>query len=443
MHILFLLIDFLVICGLSNCSLLFIGTDLSVWASAWITGLLFMGYIFINIFPGWYKMRSFRCKILAGGSDLLIAFMYSTIAEVVIYVLMLLYGGYQVWQYVIYAVLAVIVCGISFWNGIIRCYTVSAQLGIKLRVLGAVFGMFPIINIVFLVKIVSATQKEAIYEAKHDAIEEARKGQNICATKYPVLLVHGVFFRDRKRFNYWGRIPEVLVMNGAKIYYGNQQSALSVKDSAAELAKRIKKIIEETGCEKINIIAHSKGGLDTRYALSRLDCGKYVATFTSINSPHRGCLFVDNIFNSLSEKARNKMAAAYNKAAKTVGDTTPDFLAAVGDLRHSACEEFNKNVPDCEGVIYRSVGSSAKKTSHTRFPMSLFFPFVSITEGENDGLVSVDAMKWGESFRFIKVEGKRGVTHADVIDLNKDNIDGFDVREFYVQLIANLKNEGF
>lgn len=442
MRYLQLLYDFLIICGLSNVALLFIN-PVPIIISVPVTVFLCIANLMVNIFPGHYKTHSKRCKVLGGGSDLLIVFMCSTIADVIIATNMLLFGGYEAGEYAVHGVIAFFVCGTVFWNGIIRCYTTSAQLGIKLRVLGAVFGMVPIVNIVFLVIIISVTRKEVIYEMKHDAIEESRKGENICATKYPVLLVHGVFFRDRKNFNYWGRIPSALTLNGARIFYGNQQSALSVKDSAMELSERIKEIIRETGSKKINIIAHSKGGLDARYAVSKLGCGKYVATLTTINTPHRGCIFVDNIFKQLNEDARNKMASAYNTMAKISGDTMPDFLSAVGDLRHSACEEFNKNVPDYEGVVYRSVGSYARKTSQTRFPMSLFFPFVSLVEGENDGLVAVEAMKWGERFKLIEVKGRRGVSHADVIDLNKDNIDGFDVREFYIQLVAELKKEGF
>ena len=437
-----LIFDFIAICGLSNVALLYFN-HIPLFFSLPITIFLCIANLVVNIIPGSYKTRSKRCRVLGGGIDLLIVFMYSTIADIVIAVNMLLFGGYEFWQYAVHGIIAFLVCGTAFWNGIIRCYTTSAQLGIKLRVLGAVFGMVPIVNIVFLVIIISTARKEVIYEMKHDAIEESRKGQNICATKYPVLLVHGVFFRDRKSFNYWGRIPSALTLNGATIFYGNQQSALSVKDSAMELSERIKEIIRETGAEKVNIIAHSKGGLDARYAISRLGCDKYTATLTTINTPHHGCIFVDNIFKQINDDARNTMASAYNTMAKTTGDTNPDFLSAVSDLRHSVCEEFNKNVPDCDGVIYRSVGSSASKTSQTRFPMSVFFPFVSRTEGENDGLVSVEAMKWGESFKLIRVKGERGVSHADVIDLNKDNIDGFDVREFYVRLVAELKKEGF
>lgn len=65
---------------------------------------------------------------------------------------------------------------------------------------------------------------------------------DLCATKYPLLLVHGVFFRDYRYLNYWGRIPRTLEKYGAVVYYGKHQSAASVCDSARELAARIKYI---------------------------------------------------------------------------------------------------------------------------------------------------------------------------------------------------------
>ena len=63
-----------------------------------------------------------------------------------------------------------------------------------------------------------------------------RAESEICKTKYPILLVHGVFFRDFRYVNYWGRIPKELQRNGATVYYGQQQSAAAVEDSGRELA---------------------------------------------------------------------------------------------------------------------------------------------------------------------------------------------------------------
>ena len=126
---------------------------------------------------------------------------------------------------------------------------------------------------------------------------------------------------------FWGRIPKELRRNGATVYYGQQQSAAAVEDSGKELAERIRQIVETTGCE-MNIIAHSKGGLDSRAAIAHAGCAPYVATLTTINTPHRGCIFAEYLLGKVPQAARLKIAAAYNAAMKRVGDPNPDFLAA-------------------------------------------------------------------------------------------------------------------
>lgn len=49
---------------------------------------------------------------------------------------------------------------------------------------------------------------------------------------------------------------------------------------------------------------------------------------------------------------------------------------------------------------------------------------------------------WGEKYRFLTASGNRGISHGDMIDLNRENFDGFDVREFYVQLVDELRQIG-
>ena len=69
-----------------------------------------------------------------------------------------------------------------------------------------------------------------------------------------------------------------LIRNGATVYYGGQQSAASTENAAKELRERILRIVEETGCGKVNIIAHSKGGLEARWAVGKLGLAPYVAS---------------------------------------------------------------------------------------------------------------------------------------------------------------------
>ena len=38
---------------------------------------------------------------------------------------------------------------------------------------------------------------------------------------------------------------------------------------------------------------------------------------------------------------------------------------------------------------------------------------------------------------------KKGISHGDVIDLTRQDIIGYDVCEFYVDLVKELKERGF
>jgi triacylglycerol lipase len=300
-----------------------------------------------------------------------------------------------------------------------------------------------VVNLIVLLKLISLSKAEYRFENEKEQLNLERAGEGICRTKYPLLMVHGVFFRDFEHLSYWGRIPKELERNGAKVYYGGQSSAMSVADCAAELKETIERIVNETGCGKVNIIAHSKGGLDSRFAISRLGCDRYTASLTTVNTPHRGCKFADYLLSKAGEGLRAKVSAAYNAAAKKLGDPAPDFISAVTDLTFEACGRINEECPDIPGVVYQSIGSRCVKAGSGRFPLNLTYLIAGHFEGDNDGLVSVESMKWGESFTLLEPKGKRGITHADVIDLNRENIKGFDVREFYVGLVSDLKRRGF
>ena len=389
------------------------------------------------------KIPSGRLRICSQGSDLLLLFCISTAAST-LYLLLeigqLFSGEVKIW--LLHLLNIFIAEAIVFWNGIIRVYLTSKQLAVKWRLLGLICGFIPIANLVVLYHIMKITAYEAKLEGEKLLLDESRVDQKICATKYPILLVHGVFFRDFKYLNYWGRIPAELEKNGAEIYYGNHQSADSVEGSAAELAGRIRQITKESGCEKLNIIAHSKGGLDCRYALSELGIENQVASLTTINTPHRGCLFADYLLKKIPQDVQKKTADAYNKAVKVLGDENPDFMKAVQDLTAGACEERNRYIKDAAGVYYQSVGSKCNHAVNGRFPLNFTYYLVKYFGGENDGLVSMESFPWGENFRLVTVKGKRGVSHGDMIDLNRENIPGFDVREFYVELVAELKRKG-
>ena len=77
-----------------------------------------------------------------------------------------------------------------------------------------------------------------------------------------------------------------------------------------------------------------------------------------------------------------------------------------------------------------------------KFPLNISYMIVKRFDGANDGLVSEPSFHWGERYTLLRATGLRGISHGDVVDLNRQNIKGFDVREFYVQLVKDLKDRG-
>ena len=447
------IIQILAVLAAANAWLLFLSLGGGLPGTA-VCLLLLAAFLCVNLWPVPKTAPTKRIHQLSVGCELLRLFLVTATVNAV-WMLALLpsairqlhsagyFSGLWMVMWIFNTLVIVLLEAVVFWNGMIRVYLTSVQLGLKHRVLAALCGWIPFLNIWYLTKIIRITAEEAEFETEKWELDEVRAENEICKTKYPILMVHGVFFRDFRYLNYWGRIPRELKRNGATVYYGQQQSAAAVEDSGKELAARIREILEETGCEKVNIIAHSKGGLDSRAAIAHCGMAPYVATLTTINTPHRGCIYAEYLLNKVPEAARQKVAAAYNAALKRLGDENPDFLAAVTDLTESACLARNETTPDMPGVLYESVMSYCRKARHGKFPLNATYPVVKHFDGKNDGLVSVDSAKWGTRFTLLEPVGKRGISHGDVVDLNRENIPGFDVREFYVNLAADLKKRGY
>ena len=99
-------------------------------------------------------------------------------------------------------------------------------------------------------------------------------------------------------------------------------------------------------------------------------------------------------------------------------------------------------MPTPEGIFCQSIGSIMTKAVHGQFPLNFSYHLVKHFDGVNDGLVSENSFEWGEKYTLLTPPGNRGISHGDIVDLNRENIPGFDVREFYVHLVNDLKNRG-
>ncbi|WP_238916776.1 triacylglycerol lipase [Clostridium sp. YIM B02555] len=409
--------------------------------------IIFILYLWmkVNVAPHTKKqIVNLRLRVMLGGRRIVLYGLYTTFIQAIIYLTgFTRIQGFGMPEYVLIAdsIVVIVAILILLVNGMLRILCTSRRLNIVKRLIVGFWSLIPIINVFVMLYACRIAGMEYDHECYKVINYEARVDSAVCKTKYPLVLVHGVGFRDLKYINYWGRIPKELIRNGATVYYGNQEAWGTVEYNAKDIKNKIMNIIKETGSEKVNIIAHSKGGLDSRYMISKLDMGDYVASLTMISSPHRGCKFVD-IACKIPDKIYKAIARFFDKHYKLLGDKNPDFYTASRQFSTYHSKKFNEEVKDVEQVYYQSY-TSVVKNIFSDYVIAIPYIFVKLTEGENDGLVAIDSAKWGEFKGVLRNKGRRGISHGDIIDLRRDDYKGFDVIEKYVEIVSELKNKGY
>lgn len=269
-----------------------------------------------------------------------------------------------------------------------------------------------------------------------------------CQTKYPIVLIHGAGFRDRKHLNYWGRIPKVLTNNGCSIFYGHQDSWATIENNARIIKNSIEKVIEETGMDKVNLIAHSKGGLESRYVISSLGMSAKIASLTTIATPHHGSKTMDLVLK-LPKVLIRFVSVFANLWFRMLGDANPDFYNVCGQFTTYFVEKFNAENPDAEEVYYQSYSAVMNNSFSDIF---MFIPhfFVNLVEGENDGLVTPKSAEWTNYMGVLRGSTNRGISHADEVDIRRMKLSRKnsterinDICDVYCQIVSELKGSGY
>lgn len=265
--------------------------------------------------------------------------------------------------------------------------------------------------------------------------------------KYPVLLVHGMGFRDRKWFCYWGRVPKLLQSMGIEVFFGGQDSNGSLEDNASCVAKRIDEVLAKTGGKKVNIIAHSKGGLESRYIISTMGYGDRIASLTTISTPHHGSKTVDLLMKTPQWLVK-AAAVPVDLWFRLLGDQKPRTYRAIRLFLTREAADFNRNNPDDSRVYYQSY-AFVMKNPFSDITMVLPSFVVGLIEGENDGLLPPSAVQWGDFKGIYRGNGHRGISHADEVDLRrgpftrKKGSGVSDILDLYRGIILDLAERGF
>jgi triacylglycerol lipase len=109
---------------------------------------------------------------------------------------------------------------------------------------------------------------------------------DVDAAATPILLVHG-FIENHAIFSVMER---ALRRRGFQMLTAYDYGLLthSIQRAAIRLGETIKRLVTQSGYERIHVIGHSLGGLITRYYVQRLGGDSCVHTLVTLGTPHQG-----------------------------------------------------------------------------------------------------------------------------------------------------------
>ncbi|MBN1365178.1 MAG: hypothetical protein JW976_10280 [Syntrophaceae bacterium] len=307
-----------------------------------------------------------------------------------------------------------------------------------------------------------------------------------CKTKYPIVLVHGAFWRDKNLLgiDYWWSIPKALRDKGATVYVTNQDPFNSEAARAQQVADELAVQFAINGWSKVNLIAHSMGPLDSRNVISNLaipgvcaagTCNKKVASLTSISGTHTGSEVADFIAWAWWDIPLLK----YTFIPEAIGFIVSEAINLFGGMLELASEQdckallidlitptvtnvFNPNTPNRAGVMYQAYGGKINYINLLVDPLgqgvsAICYAVMGIMGvGNNDSLVTTASAhiptlcKKGEYCKTPVYKGDittsilfPGVNHFYEIDQFFGYTPGFDASGFYVNIAKNLKKAGY
>ncbi|HEY8668164.1 MAG TPA: hypothetical protein VIL86_16065, partial [Tepidisphaeraceae bacterium] len=200
--------------------------------------------------------------------------------------------------------------------------------------------------------------------------------------------------------SYFTGVDRALIRLGHSLIISRVHPTGSIEKRARQLKETILRQLDVMGADaargapagdktgpptRIAIIAHSLGGLDARYMISKLGMAERVETLITVTTPHHGSPYADWCVRHLGQRLG--------------GFKLMNFLGidveGIRDLTTERCARFNECVENAPGVKYFSVSCARPWNQITPLLMPSH-KVVFDVEGDNDGLVSVRSAHWGE-----------------------------------------------
>jgi triacylglycerol lipase len=250
------------------------------------------------------------------------------------------------------------------------------------------------------------------------------------ALKAPLVLVHGLFGFNRIQVSdftiadYFPGVVPCLRDAGNRVLV----PSLSPTGGVAQRAQQLREFILRETSEPVHILAHSMGGLDARYMISKLDMAPRVLSLTTLGTPHKGTCFAD--------WGLSRLEGIVKPALDFFGVPYQAFY----DLTTASCSKFNAEVPNAANVRYFSV--AGRHDGGLLTPEWLLSYFIVLNgEGPNDGVVSVTSAQFGEGLEIWDGDHFSLVNWVHPLATNRTIFR--DPAPRYGSLLRRLANEGY
>ena len=256
-------------------------------------------------------------------------------------------------------------------------------------------------------------------------------------TKYPIVLVHGLALRQSKAIKAFGKIEKVLRDGGYTVFVADIDAFGAIETNAEQLREFISGVLGETGSEKVNIIAHSKGGLDSKYMITNLGMEDKVASLTTLCTPHKGSIIASWIWK-LPMWLKKYIAFFINGFYRLAGDEKPNAIRACEQLK--PVDESEDTLCFSEKVYCQSYSTNLKRGRDCflmGIPMTLYKHYEKV---DNDGMVSDVSAKFG-NYRGECLD--MSVSHLQIVDFMVKKSQRERIFAFYIRLCEELGELGY
>ncbi|MGP1630434.1 MAG: lipase family alpha/beta hydrolase, partial [Giesbergeria sp.] len=245
----------------------------------------------------------------------------------------------------------------------------------------------------------------------------AQAKSDFTQTRYPIVLVHGLFgFDSLFGVDYFYGIPDTLRSGGAKVFVAQVSAANSTEVRGEQLLAQVRNILAVTGASKVNLIGHSHGSPTARYVAGVAP--QLVASVTSVGGANRGSRVADvlrgaappgSVNEAIARGAASALVTLINIASGGTG--LPQMpTAALDSLTTAGSARFNQRFG--AGVPTSGCGNGAELVSGVRYyswtgtrnltnvldPSDAAFIATGLVFGDaNDGLVSACSARLGKN----------------------------------------------